>query len=240
MRISGKGGGKGLSLLVIGSDKAVAKDAEGKPVRQYLDIQRDLRDPAGASEPHPHAATYTDKNGKTSNGVGYSPRQVEKMIDVMKESGNYRYNEERTRFEGTMVADVFVSNKIGPKDNQTEGLVVNTASPLKASEYNVDENTVDNQYAAAKVNREAAAKAKAAKEAPAPEAETPETKADAPEAKAEAAETKPAAKKAPAKSTTTKKAAAPKAAASKVKTSTSKAAKAAEGTETEKDQPDVG
>lgn len=233
MRINGKGGGKGLDLIVTGHDGAVAKDDKGVPVRHYLDVQRDLRDPKAADEPHPHAATYTGKNGQIGNGVGYSPSQVDKLVEAMKESDNYRYNEERSRFEGTIKADVFISDKVGPKGSSAKGVVINTAQPLQASEYGVDENTMDNQFDAAAANREALKEAKA-KEAKAKEAETKDPEAEAPETEApEAAEEKPAAKSKPAAKKPASKSA-------PVKKSTSKAAKTEESAEAENDQPAVG
>lgn len=234
MRITGKGGGKDLNLIVTGYDGAVAKNDKGEPARHYLDVQRDLRDPAAAGEPNPHAATYTNDKGRVGNGVGYSPSQTEKLVAAMKESGNYRYNEERSRFEGTIKANVFSSDRVGPKGSSAKGVIINTAQPLEASDYGVDEKTMDDQFAMAAANREAAKEAKAAEakgkesqEAEAPEVPEVETPEAAAEEKAEKPKKTPA-KKAPAKSTAKKE---------PVKKSTAKAAEAAEA---DKDQPDVG
>lgn len=185
MLIKGRGSAENLNLIVVGYTNGVAKGKDGKPAVQYLDVQRDLRDPAAAGETSPHAATYRtkDKQGKDTfgNGVRYSIGQLEAIKAAAGD--NWHENPDNGQFIGSLNASVFIGD-VGPKGSNDKGVIINTKKPLTASEYPVDKDTITHQIETAKANREAA-KAAEADKAPEAAAETPE---------APAAEEKPKAK----------------------------------------------
>lgn len=91
---------KGRDLVVLAHDKQVHQ-SEGKGgktyTRHYLDIQVDARDlREGETAQNLHLETRTDKDGKVSNGLPYSPGQLEQIAkiagdnkqDILDKDGN--------------------------------------------------------------------------------------------------------------------------------------------------------
>lgn len=91
---------KGRDLVVLAHDKQVHQ-SEGKDgktyTRHYLDIQVDARDlREGETAQNLHLETRTDKEGKVSNGLPYSPGQLEQIAkiagdnkqDILDKDGN--------------------------------------------------------------------------------------------------------------------------------------------------------
>lgn len=91
---------KGRDLVVLAHDKQVhhSEGKDGKSyTRHYLDIQVDARDlREGETAQNLHLETRTDKDGKVSNGLPYSPGQLEQIAkiagdnkqDILDQSGN--------------------------------------------------------------------------------------------------------------------------------------------------------
>ncbi|MFD7668099.1 hypothetical protein [Streptomyces sp. NPDC059788] len=164
--LKGKGAMTGVNLIarVYGHGKT----EDGKS--QYADIQVDARDPRGPEQTNLHLKSdrMKSEDGKVryNNGAPYS---VDQMEEIAKAAGP---NTEPILDKGGNAVGIVYGFKgnVMPA-TRGAGLVVNTKS-VEASEFKVDDKTLDNQFRSMKA---AAAVGKASKEsqaeAPAPEAE---------------------------------------------------------------------
>ncbi|MCM2392697.1 hypothetical protein [Streptomyces albipurpureus] len=152
--LKGKGAMTGVNLIAKVYKNGVTKDSKS----QYADVQLDARDPRGPAQTNLHLKSdrIQGENGKVhyNNGAPYSTRQMEEIAKaagpntepILDKSGNE---------VGTVYG--FKSN-VMPATRGT-GLVVNTKS-VEASEFKVDNKTLDNQFASMRAAHEVQAAAK--------------------------------------------------------------------------------
>ncbi|MFD8609390.1 hypothetical protein [Streptomyces sp. NPDC059631] len=163
--LKGKGAMTGVNLIAKVYKNGITKDGKS----QYADVQLDARDPRGPEQTNLHLKSDRirgeDGTVRYNNGAPYSTGQVEEIVKAAGPNTQPILNKDDTEV-GTIYG--FKGN-VMPATHGT-GLVVNTSS-LKASEFKVDDKTLDNQFASMRAAHEARA---AAKESPA-QAPTPET-----------------------------------------------------------------
>ncbi|KOT57112.1 hypothetical protein ADK43_22005 [Streptomyces rimosus subsp. rimosus] len=156
----------GVNLIARVYDNGKTKDGK----YQYADVQVDARDPRGpeAINLHLKSDRVKSEDGKVryNNGTPYSVAQME---EIVKAAG--ANSEPIVDKDGHAVGTVYgFKGNVMPATRGT-GLVVNTKS-VEASDFKVDDKTLDNQFEsmrAAAAARKASKKSQA--EAPAPEAE---------------------------------------------------------------------
>ncbi|MEW1548341.1 hypothetical protein [Streptomyces tsukubensis] len=153
--LKGKGAMTGVNLIAKVYKHAVTRD--GKP--QYADVQLDARDPRGPAQTNLHLKSDRilgeDGQIRYNNGAPYSTRQME---EIAKAAGA---NIAPVLDKGGNEVGIIYGFKgnVMPATHGT-GLVVNTKS-VEASEFKVDNKTLDNQFASMYAAREALAAAKA-------------------------------------------------------------------------------
>lgn len=170
----GKGAMTEVNLLARTYDNAQTKDGKTR----FVDVQIDHRDPRAAGQANLHLVTRdvtnpnTGKAGK-DNASAYSAGQY----DAIKEIAGPN-TAELTNAQGERIGEV-----VGFKANvmpsaKGDGVVVNTKT-LKQSEFQVDDKTLSNQYAAMKEAAAAAREQRAATQEQQAEAPTAEQTAEA-------------------------------------------------------------
>ncbi|MFE4334031.1 hypothetical protein ACFRQM_32850 [Streptomyces sp. NPDC056831] len=162
--LKGKGAMTGVNLIAKVYKNGVTKDGKS----QYADVQVDARDPRGPEQANLHLKSDRIKgdDGKTryNNGAPYS---VGQMQEIVKAAGPN--TEPITDKDGNEVGTLYgFKGNVMPASRGT-GLAVNTKA-VEASEFKVDDKTLDNQFASMRSAREAQAAAKEV-QAQAPEAE---------------------------------------------------------------------
>lgn len=174
-QLRGPGSMTGVNLLAKVYNNGVTKD--GKTI--FVDAQIDARDQRGPGQINLHLTSQkvTDKDGKTryNNGAAYSQGQFEEIARVA--GPNF---EPITNKDNEVIGKVYAVKANLMPSTKGNGLVVNTKS-LGHSDFKVDGQTLDNQFASMKAAKEAAKSAQT-KEAPAAEAQAaaPEQTADVP------------------------------------------------------------
>ena len=166
-QLRGPGSMTGVNLLAKVYDNGVTKDGKFR----FVDAQIDARDQRGPAQTNLHLTSQrvTDKDGKTryNNGAAYSTGQFE---EIAKAAGpNF---EPITNKDGEEIGRIYAVKANVMPSTKGNGLVLNTKS-LEQSDFKVDGQTMDNQFASMKAAKEAAdaSKASQAKEAPAAEAQ---------------------------------------------------------------------
>lgn len=186
--LRGPGAMKGVNLIAVTYDNNVTKDGKTR----YFDMMVDHRDERGKDQSNLHLTTQrrTDKDGKSqiSNSSPYSAKSSDpdkpSQADLILAAGGGS--------EGVITTDkgakvVALKGDLMPSSRPQGGLVLNTKT-VEASDFPLDDKTLDNQYAAMKA---AAVAAKEAKAAEAPQADGPEAEAPVADvAEAETAEAK--------------------------------------------------
>ncbi|KAB7839524.1 hypothetical protein [Streptomyces mobaraensis] len=164
--LKGKGAMTGVNLIAKVYKNGVTKDGKS----QYADIQLDARDPRGPEQTNLHLKSdrVQGENGKVryNHGTPYSTGQME---EIVKAAGP---NAEPILDKGGNEVGIIYGFKgnVIPATRGT-GLVVNTKS-VKASEFKVDDKTLNNQFASMRTAREAQTAAREARaQNSAPEAE---------------------------------------------------------------------
>lgn len=163
--LKGPGATTGINLIAKVYKNSVTKDRK----TQYADVQIDARDPRGPEQTNLHLKSDRTKsengNVRYNNGAPYSKGQME---EIAKAAGP---NTEPILEGGKEVGTIYgFKGNVMPATRGT-GLVVNTNS-VKASDFKVDDNTLDSQFASTHAAREAQAAAKASQaQAQAPDAE---------------------------------------------------------------------
>jgi hypothetical protein len=160
--LKGKGAMTGVNLIAKVYDNGATKDGKS----HYADIQVDARDPRGPVQTNLHLkserVTGPDNKERYANTAPYSVGQMEEIIKAAGPNKEPLLNK-----DGEAVGTVYgLKGNVMPASRGT-GLVVNTKS-IEASDFKVDANTLDNQFASMKAAKEAQASAKEA-QAPAPE-----------------------------------------------------------------------
>lgn len=162
--LKGPGSMKAVNLIAVTFPNSVTKDGKSR----YLDVQIDARDTRGPAQTNLHLVTerVTDKAGKRriNNGAPYSTAQFEALKEA---AGTNTVTLPNGAEVYSVKADLMPSSR-------KSGLVLNSKT-LEASEFQIDDKVLDNQFASVKA-------AKAAKEA-----EAASVEASAPQADAEAA-----------------------------------------------------
>lgn len=164
--LKGKGAMTGVNLIAKVYKNGVTKDGK----TQYADVQLDARDPRGPEQTNLHLKSDRIKgeNGKVryNNGAPYSTSQME---EIARAAGPN--TEPILDKDGNEVGTIYgFQGSVMPATRGT-GLVVNTKS-VEASEFKVDNNTLDNQFASMRAAHEAQAAAKDSQaQAPALDAE---------------------------------------------------------------------
>ncbi|MDX3274762.1 MULTISPECIES: hypothetical protein [Streptomyces] len=163
--LKGKGAMTGVNLIAKVYKNGVTKDGKS----QYADVQLDARDPRGPEQTNLHLKSdrVQGEDGKVryNNGAPYSTGQMEEIIKAAGPNTEPILNK-----DGNEVGTIYgFKGNVMPATRGT-GLVVNTKS-VEASEFKVDDKTLDNQFASMRAAREARAAAKESRaQAPAPEA----------------------------------------------------------------------
>lgn len=174
-QLRGPGSMTGVNLLAKAYNNNRTKDGK----THYVDFQVDARDRRGPDQTNLHLSSQkaTDKNGKTvyTNGVPYSIGQFD---EIVKAAGPN--SEPITNKDGEEIGRVYAVKANVMPSTRGNGLVVNTKS-LEQSEFKVDSQTMDNQFASMKAAT-VAAKSSQSQKAAAPEAQAtaPEQAADVP------------------------------------------------------------
>ncbi|MFD4574237.1 hypothetical protein ACFWNK_19745 [Streptomyces sp. NPDC058417] len=164
--LKGKGAMTGVNLIAKVYKNGVTKDGK----TQYADVQLDARDPRGPEQTNLHLKSdrVQGEDGAVhyNNGAAYSTGQMEEIVKAAGENTKPILNK-----DGNPVGTVYgFQGNVMPATRGT-GLVVNTKS-VKASEFNIDDKTLDNQFASMRAARQARAAAKESQaQAPVPEAE---------------------------------------------------------------------
>lgn len=163
-QLKGKGAMTGVNLVAVVYDNGATKDGKS----HYADVQVDARDPRGPGQTNLHLKSDRVKgpDGKTrfNNGAPYSISQ----LDEIKQAAGPNTEPVNDK-DGNQVGTLYgVKGNVMPANRGT-GLVINTKS-VEASEFKVDANTLDNQFASIKAAKEAQAAAKS-NQAEAPAAE---------------------------------------------------------------------
>ncbi|MGW0898194.1 hypothetical protein ACWD0G_14540 [Streptomyces goshikiensis] len=152
--LKGKGAMTGVNLIAKVYKNGATKDGKS----QYADVQLDARDPRGPEQTNLHLKSdrIQDESGKVryNNGVPYSTGQME---EIVKAAGPN--TEPILDKGGNEVGTIYgFKGNVMPATRGT-GLAVNTKS-VEASEFKVDNKTLDNQFASMRAAREAQAAAK--------------------------------------------------------------------------------
>ncbi|MFD4475833.1 hypothetical protein ACFWPU_06925 [Streptomyces sp. NPDC058471] len=170
--LKGKGAMTGVNLIAKVYKNEVTKDGKS----QYADVQLDARDPRGPEQTNLHLKSdrVPGEGGKVryNNGAPYSTGQMEEIVKAAGPNTEPILNK-----DGTEVGTIYgFKGNVMPATRGT-GLVVNTKS-VEASEFKVDDKTLDNQFASMRAAREARAAAKESQaQAPAPAPETKQEQA---------------------------------------------------------------
>lgn len=164
--LKGKGAMTGVNLIAKVYKNGVTKDGKS----QYADVQLDARDPRGPEQTNLNLKSdrIRGENGKVgyNNGAPYSTGQMEEIAKAAGPNTEPILDKDANEV-GTIYG--FKGN-VMPATRGT-GLVVNTKS-VEASEFKVDNKTLDNQFASMRSAREAQAAAKESQaQAPALDAE---------------------------------------------------------------------
>ncbi|MGW6600521.1 hypothetical protein [Streptomyces sp. NPDC055036] len=161
--LRGKGAMTEVNLIAKVYKNGVTKDGR----THYADVQIDARDARGPEQTSLHLRSDRTRgdDGKIhyNNGAPYSTGQIEEIARAAGPNTKPILNKDGNEI-GTLYG--FKGN-VMPATHGT-GLVVNTKS-VKASEFKVDERTLDNQFTSMRAASEAAAARKV--KTPAPEAE---------------------------------------------------------------------
>ncbi|MEV7953021.1 hypothetical protein [Streptomyces sp. NPDC088141] len=169
-RLKGKGAMTGVNLIARVYKNGVTKDSKS----QYADVQLDARDPRGPEQTNLHLKSdrVQGDDGKVryNNGAPYSVGQME---EIAKAAGPNK--EPILDKDGNEVGTTYgFKGNVMPATRGT-GLVVNTKS-VEASDFKIDDKTMDNQFESMKAAKDAQKLAKESQaEAPAPEAEQEQT-----------------------------------------------------------------
>lgn len=176
--LKGPGSMKAVNLIVVTYDNSATKDGKS----QYLDVQIDARDERGPGQTNLHLLTRRTKdkegNDRVTNGGPYSTGQYDDIKETAGPTGAVALP------KGAKVYAV----KADVMPGRTGGLVLNTKT-LQASDFDIDDKVIDNQFASVKEAK--AAKTAAAEAAVVTEASTTaeaQTVVEAPAAVAAAAE----------------------------------------------------
>ncbi|MCJ0875195.1 hypothetical protein [Streptomyces sp. AP-93] len=154
--LKGKGAMTGVNLIAKVYKNGGTKDGKS----QYADVQIDARDPRGPEQTNLHLKSdrVQGEDGKVryNNGAPYSTGQME---EIVKAAGPN--TEPILDKGGNEVGTIYgFKGNVMPATRGT-GLVVNTKS-VEASEFKVDDKTLNNQFASMRTAREAQAAAKEA------------------------------------------------------------------------------
>ncbi len=146
--LKGKGAMTGVNLIAKVYKNGVTKD--GKSV--YADVQIEARDRRGPEQTNLHLKSErveVDGEVRFNNGAPYSQGQIE---EIVKAAGPNR--EPIFSRAGEEVGTVYgFKGNVMPASRGT-GLVVNTKS-VEASDFKIDDTTLDNQIASMRQAREA-------------------------------------------------------------------------------------
>ncbi|MEV0443611.1 hypothetical protein AB0I84_23685 [Streptomyces spectabilis] len=163
--LRGKGATTGVNLIAKVYKNDVTQDGN----TQYVDVQIDARDPRGREQTNLHLKSYRvqgeDGRDRYNNGAPYSTSQMEEIVKAAGPNIEPILNK-----DGNEIGTIYgFKGNVMPATRGT-GLVVNTKS-VEASEFKVDDKTLDNQFASMRASREAWRAAKESQaQAPATEA----------------------------------------------------------------------
>ena len=152
--LKGKGAMTGVNLIAKVYKNGFTKD--GKSV--YADVQVDARDQRGPSQTNLHLKSerVTGDDGKTrfNNGAPYSVGQFEELVKAAGPNTEPILDQ-----DGQEVGTLYgFKGNVMPATRGT-GLVVNTKS-VEASEFKVEDKTLDNQFVSMREARTAQTAAK--------------------------------------------------------------------------------
>lgn len=169
--LKGEGALKGVNLVARTYDNNVTKSG----THQFLDIQVDVRDPRGADQANLHLVSKRTEQGY-NNSAAYATSQYEAMQKIAGPNTEAILDD-----KGEAIGKVMCFKADLMKNPSGPGFLANTQT-LDQSEFRVDAQTIDRQFAAMGEVKAARAEAKAAEpapevqeqvEAPAPQVEEP-------------------------------------------------------------------
>lgn len=179
-QLKGKGAMTGVNLVAKVYDNGATKDGKS----HYADVQVDARDSRGPGQTNLHLKS---ERVKTDNGVRYNnsaPYSVGQLEEIKKAAGPN--TEPLLDKDGNAVGTLYgFKGNVMPASRGT-GLVVNTKE-VGPSEFKVDANTIDNQFASVREAKAARAAAQEEQAAAPEQAAEATAEATAPEADSEAA-----------------------------------------------------
>lgn len=167
--LRGKGAMTNVNLLMVQYDNARNVNQNGKETR-FPNIQVDSRDPRAAGQTQLHVHSKRDEKSKSgyNNDVPLSREQFDAISQAAGPNTEPLLNQ-----EGDQVGTVYGFKASLMPASDKAGLVPNTKKELGQSDFKVDGNTLDSQYAFMSENSKAKAAEKAAQKDE-PEVETPE------------------------------------------------------------------
>lgn len=138
---------------------------------QFLDVQIDHRDQRGPGQTNLHLKSERQEDGRFNNGAAYTTDQFAKIRGAAGPNTEPILSQEGQEIGRSFA---FKGSLMPTKDNK--GLVVNTNKEMGHSDFKLDGNSIDGQYASMQAASEAAKAERAASVAP---TETPSTEATA-------------------------------------------------------------
>ncbi|MFC9756694.1 hypothetical protein [Streptomyces sp. NPDC056921] len=155
-QLKGKGSMTGVNLIAKVYTNGITKDRKS----QYADVQVDARDQRGPEQTSLHLRSDRvvgdDDKVRYNNGAPYS---INQMADIVKAAGPN--TEPILDRDGNEVGTLYgFKGNVMPASRGT-GLVVNTKT-VGASDFKVDDKTLDNQFTSMRSARKAQAAAQAA------------------------------------------------------------------------------
>jgi hypothetical protein len=157
--LKGKGAMTGVNLIAKVYDNGKTKDGKS----HYADVQVDARDARGPEQSNLHLKSERIQRPDGKQGFNNSaPYSVGQLEEIVKAAGP---NKEPIKDkDGIEVGTLYgFKGNVMPASRGT-GLVVNTKS-VEASDFKVDANTLDNQFASMKAAKETQSAAKEAQTA---------------------------------------------------------------------------
>lgn len=159
--LKGTGSMKDVNLVGRIYDNAYSKNGK----TGFVDLQVDARDQRGPGQVNLHLKSERQKldDGRTvyNNTAAYSADQVQTMLEAAGDQVQPILNK-----EGVEIGKEFCVKGDLMTSSSSTGLVLNTKT-VGASDFKIDDKTIDNQFASMKEAKEArAAERAAAKEAP--------------------------------------------------------------------------
>lgn len=150
--LKGEGAFRGVNLIAVTHENNATKDGK----TQYFDVQVDARDRRGADQTNLHLVSdRVEKDGVTryNNGAPYRASQFEAIKATAGPN-----SEPITNKAGERIGTAYGIKADLMPSGTGKGLLINTQT-LAQSDFKVDQDTLDHQFAAMKTAKQARAAA---------------------------------------------------------------------------------